>query len=204
MKIIVLATDEQWQELTRITAQINWERVTDNTGFFDAGNADAFFYLTDEALTTDLSTVTAPVFINAVDKTLEELHTLSNVYRINAWPGFLLRQAWEIAGLPDEKINTILKAIGKKITFAADEPGFIAARIIAMIINEAYFALGDKVSSKAEIDTAMKLGTNYPYGPFEWAEKIGIKNVYTLLQKLAVEDNRYQPATLLAQEATGK
>ena len=66
-----------------------------------------------------------------------------------------------------------------------------------MIINEGYFAVEDNVSSKAEIDTAMKLGTNYPYGPFEWAELIGLNNILGLLQKLNLTDTRYQPSQLL-------
>jgi 3-hydroxybutyryl-CoA dehydrogenase len=57
--------------------------------------------------------------------------------------------------------------------------------------------LGDEVSTKAAIDIAMKLGTNYPYGPFEWAEKIGLKNIFSLLQKLSLQDKRYQPAPAL-------
>jgi len=69
-----------------------------------------------------------------------------------------------------------------------------------MIINEAYFALGDKVSTKDEIDTAMKLGTNYPYGPFEWSRKIGLKNVYQLLSVLSKEDHRYIAAPCLEEE----
>ena len=69
-----------------------------------------------------------------------------------------------------------------------------------MIINEAYFALEDNVSSKAEIDTAMKLGTNYPYGPFEWASVIGTENILTLLQKLYLTDSRYKPSQLLITE----
>ncbi len=43
----------------------------------------------------------------------------------------------------------------------------------------------------------MKLGTNYPNGPFEWAEKIGIEKIYLLLQKLAEKEDRYQPAPAL-------
>ncbi len=70
-----------------------------------------------------------------------------------------------------------------------------------MIINEAYFALQDEVSSKDEIDTAMKLGTNYPHGPFEWSKKIGLKNIYGLLSKLVETNNRYEPAGLLKKEA---
>ena len=73
----------------------------------------------------------------------------------------------------------------------ADDYGFIAARIIAMIINEAYYALEENVSTKEQIDIAMKLGTNYPYGPFEWSEKIGIEKIYLLLEKLSVQNKRY-------------
>jgi 3-hydroxybutyryl-CoA dehydrogenase len=69
-----------------------------------------------------------------------------------------------------------------------------------MIINEAYFALGDEVSSKKEIDIAMKLGTNYPYGPFEWCEQIGLKNIHSLLTILKKNDSRYEIAPALVKE----
>ena len=77
--------------------------------------------------------------------------------------------------------TAVLTMINKKAVTVSDEPGFIAARIISMIINEAYFAKAENVSSEKEIDVAMKLGTNYPFGPFEWARLIGIKNIYELL-----------------------
>lgn len=70
-----------------------------------------------------------------------------------------------------------------------------------MIINEAYFTLGENVSGKTEIDTAMKLGTNYPFGPFEWSEIIGKEKIYNLLTKLVTEDRRYDPAPFLIKEA---
>ena len=128
------------------------------------------------------------------------LHAPSNVYRINGWAGFLKRTVWEIAGKPDEVIDSVFKALNIKTNFVKDEPGFIAARIIAMIINEAYFAVEDDVSSKAEIDTAMKLGTNYPYGPFEWASMIGTENILALLQKLYETEERYKPSQFLIKE----
>ncbi|MCW3087600.1 MAG: hypothetical protein JWQ78_986, partial [Sediminibacterium sp.] len=78
--------------------------------------------------------------------------------------------------------------------------GMIAARVIAMIINEAYFGLGDGISTRGDIDTAMKLGTNYPYGPFEWSEKIGLKKIYALLKKLNETSIRYVIAPALENE----
>lgn len=47
----------------------------------------------------------------------------------------------------------------------------------------------------------MKLGTNYPMGPFEWAEKIGLRRIYHLLKTLEKEDKRYKAAGLLEKEA---
>jgi 3-hydroxybutyryl-CoA dehydrogenase len=80
----------------------------------------------------------------------------------------------------------------------------ITPRVIATIVNEAYFALEQNVSTKEEIDIAMKLGTNYPMGPFEWSRKIGLKNIYSLLQKLSLTNERYQPCELLRTEASGE
>ena len=69
-----------------------------------------------------------------------------------------------------------------------------------MIINEAYFALGEIVGTREDIDTAMKLGTNYPYGPFEWTKLIGLRNIYSLLQEMSRENKRYQPAPAMNEE----
>jgi 3-hydroxybutyryl-CoA dehydrogenase len=67
-------------------------------------------------------------------------------------------------------------------------------RTIAMIINEAYFALGEKLATPESIDLAMKNGVNYPLGPIEWGEKIGLHNVAQLLEELntITRDERYR------------
>ena len=97
--------------------------------------------------------------------------------------------------------EAILHSIGYNCLFVSDIAGMVAARAIAMIINEAYFGIEDEISTKEQIDTAMKLGTNYPFGPFEWADKIGIKNITTLLVELYKTDERYKPSVLLLKEA---
>jgi 3-hydroxybutyryl-CoA dehydrogenase len=124
--------------------------------------------------------------------------------RVNAWPGFLKRQLVEAAFIGHsgrEIAELVFAGFGKKMEWVTAEPGFISARVVSMIINEAYLALEENVSSKEEIDVAMRLGTNYPYGPFEWGQKIGLKNIYQLLDVLAKANDRYQPAALLKIEA---
>jgi 3-hydroxybutyryl-CoA dehydrogenase len=87
-------------------------------------------------------------------------------------------------GQHKQKTEEVFSLFNKKIEWLPDEIGFVTPRIISMIINEAFIALKEGVSSKEEIDTAMKLGTNYPYGPFEWAEKIGMERIDSLLVRL--------------------
>jgi 3-hydroxybutyryl-CoA dehydrogenase len=200
--IVVSASDEQWNELTGSRTGINWQRAENAAGFSKYKDADAFFSLHNNEILPEFEFLKKPVFINSVVQTIADLAAPENIYRINGWATFLNRPVWEIAGTANEEIEAIFKSFNVKINFVKDVPGFIAASVIAMIINEAYFGVEDNVSSKAEIDTAMKLGTNYPFGPFEWASKIGNKNILALLQQLYTTDSRYKPSELLIKEAT--
>jgi 3-hydroxybutyryl-CoA dehydrogenase len=80
-----------------------------------------------------------------------------------------------------------------------DRVGMVTPRIIFMIINEACYTLQEGTASMQDIDISMKLGTNYPMGPFEWANKIGINHVYQTLENLYQDthDERYKVCPLL-------
>ena len=197
MKIAVMGNDVQWEELLALSNQVSWVRMTvyEEIGI----DADAFF-LFNANIPFNKITTSKPVFVHAVLNTLTELCAKPNVLRMNAWPGFLSMSIWEIAGEMSTGAQLVLQTLGKQSKLVGDKPGFVSARIICMIINEAYFALEERVSTKEDIDIAMKLGTNYPYGPFEWASVIKVKNVFLLLEKLAQNDKRYTPSSLLKKE----
>lgn len=76
---------------------------------------------------------------------------------------------------------------------------FVFARTLAAIINEAGYALDQGVASEPDIDLAMKLGTNYPRGPIEWAQSIGLRTTRHLLDVLNArsEDARFDAAAWL-------
>jgi 3-hydroxybutyryl-CoA dehydrogenase len=143
-----------------------------------------------------------PVIVHSVSYTTKKIG--ADFIRINAWPGMLQRPVIEVA-LPSTVNEAIVKDIFGQLQWdyvlAPDIAGMITARVLATIINEAYYTLGAQVSTRAEIDIAMKLGTGYPYGPFEWSEKIGLKRIYELLIELSKVDERYTPAPLLKEEA---
>jgi 3-hydroxybutyryl-CoA dehydrogenase len=75
----------------------------------------------------------------------------------------------------------------------------VTPRVIFMIINEACYTLQEGTADMKDIDTSMKLGTNYPFGPFEWADNIGIKHVYETIETMYSDthDERYKVCPLL-------
>ena len=83
------------------------------------------------------------------------------------------------------------------------EPAQIEARILAAIVNEAASAVADGVATPDAIDTAMRLGTNWPEGPLAWGERIGLASVIHTLDALhaAVPDGRYRAVPLLRSTA---
>jgi 3-hydroxybutyryl-CoA dehydrogenase len=125
--------------------------------------------------------------------------------RFNGWNGFLENEIIELAGgtvAQRDRVEELLTGLHRKAEWVPDQVGFIAPRVLANIINEAYMTLEEKVSDKDQIDIAMQLGTNYPTGPFAWCQKIGLKKVYKLLLGMSEENSRYRPADLLQTEAT--
>ena len=140
----------------------------------------------------------ALVLVNAVVPTLQEISF--PFVRINGWPGFLERSIHELAVVDEEmagRLPGIYAALGRQYHLVPDTPGMISGRILATIINEAYFTWEEEVSTREEIDIAMKLGTNYPLGPFEWGQRIGLEKIGELLTVLSRNNSRYEPARSL-------
>lgn len=78
----------------------------------------------------------------------------------------------------------------------------ILDRLLAQIANESAFALSDRVASPADIDTAMRLGFNWPAGPLEFADRLGAGRAVEILEPLrASEGGAYEPAPLLREAA---
>lgn len=98
-----------------------------------------------------------------------------------------------------EKALSWFEVLGKQVELVRDEPGLIFPRTLALIVNEATYAYSEGIATKEDIDLAMKKGTNYPYGPFEWADLLGVDQIFAVLTGLHRElgDDRYRPAPLL-------
>jgi 3-hydroxybutyryl-CoA dehydrogenase len=80
----------------------------------------------------------------------------------------------------------------------------IVPRLVAQIVNEMTFALEEQVGSPQDMDIAMKLGFNWPLGPVEFAELIGVDRAVALLEQLqATNGEAYRPAPGLLAAARG-
>jgi len=209
MRLVVLTNEQLKEELLSNgisdDCEIDW--ISSPKELLSHKDADSVIDLLFEYNAYDVSHLnnhlTKPVFVNSMNKTIDEIGL--PVIRINAWPGFLKRNIAEVSGTDEankNKAEKILSLLNRKPEWVPDVKGFISPRIASMIINEAYFTLEENVSTKEDIDIAMKLGTNYPYGPFEWSKKIGLKNIADLLKELFIIEKRYQPAALLLKEAS--
>jgi hypothetical protein len=98
-----------------------------------------------------------------------------------------------------EKARSFFASLGFKVVEVPDGPGLVQARIVACLANEAISALSEGVADAKTIDTAMKLGTNYPRGPLEWAELISLPSILAIMEGLQSEylEDRYRPHPLL-------
>jgi len=189
MQIVVLTNESLKDELTSnrtsVADEIIW--IENFSRLQNHQDADVFIDLLFDNTHIGLLQSFLPklVIINSVENTLSE--TDRSFVRINGWPTFLRSQTVEASFLMNDKkqkAEEVFSVFNKRLEWLPDKPGFVTPRVVSMIINEAFICLKEGVSTKEEIDTAMKLGTNYPYGPFEWYEKIGPQQIKNILHKL--------------------
>jgi 3-hydroxybutyryl-CoA dehydrogenase len=82
-----------------------------------------------------------------------------------------------------------------------ESPGFITTRLICILINEAMHALSERVASAEDIDSAMRIGYDFHYGPLEMADRFGLDAVLAAMERMFREfgELKYRPSFLLKQ-----
>ncbi|MET9253590.1 3-hydroxyacyl-CoA dehydrogenase [Streptomyces sp. NPDC048182] len=97
----------------------------------------------------------------------------------------------------------LFQALGKKVSVIGDVPGMIVARTVARLIDLAHEAVAKGVATEEDVDTAMRLGVNYPLGPLEWSRRLGGDWAFTVLENLheCAPTGRYAPSLALHRHA---
>ena len=109
-------------------------------------------------------------------------------------------------GAGDQALNQMAAAIiqsGRRVTAIKDSPGFVSQRLGAMIANLGCYMAEIELASLDDIDLAMRLGLNYPRGPFEMVEHFGAKETLKVLEQLQAitGEDRYRPTLWLKRRA---
>lgn len=91
------------------------------------------------------------------------------------------------------------RILGKVPIEVFESPGFVTTRVVLPLINEAVHVVMEGVASAAEVDLAIKLGYDFPTGPLEWADRVGLHKVLNWLEHLFEEtgDPKFRPCPLL-------
>lgn len=99
-----------------------------------------------------------------------------------------------------EAVRQVAEKMGKETVEVNEFPGFVTSRISALVGNEAFHMLQEGVASAEDIDKAIKLGLNFPMGPLELGDLVGLdarlNNLRYLHEKLG---DKFRPAPLLEQ-----
>ncbi len=92
-----------------------------------------------------------------------------------------------------------VQSLGKETVVVKDSPGFVTNRIVTLVMNEAAKLLEEDLASIEDIDKIERLSHNWPMGPFELADLVGIDVVVDLLEGIYQQTGweRYKPAPVL-------
>ncbi len=125
-----------------------------------------------------------------------------SIHISTTFPGAALIEVVRSLYTSDETFSNVQKFaiyINKKIIEVEESPGLITVRLVAPLLNKACRILLEGVAKMEKIDIAMKQSLNIPLGPFEMADKIGIKKVIRWLDTLYDEfgDTQYKASPIL-------
>jgi len=100
--------------------------------------------------------------------------------------------------------HAMLASDGVPVTVCRDSPGFIAQRIVSMIVNIGCSIAQSRTAAPEDIDKAVTLGLNYPNGPFRFGDVLGPERIYQVLSSMhrIYGDPRYRPNVWLTRRAT--
>lgn len=148
---------------------------------------------------TNTSTM-SPTEIASYTKRPEKVIAMHFFNPVHKMPLVEIIRGLETAKETAEVARKVSEKMGKETVVVNEFPGFVTSRISTLVGNEAFYMLQEGIGTPEEIDKAIKLGLNFPMGPFELVDLVGLdarlNNLKYLHEKLG---EKYRPAPLLEQ-----
>lgn len=151
---------------------------------------------------TILTSNTSSISITRMASRTDRPHKFMGFHFMNPVPVMQLVELIRGIATDQDTYQTMLEVverIGKTSATAEDFPAFIVNRILIPMINEAVYTLYEGVGSVKSIDQSMKLGANWPMGPLELGDFIGLDTCLAIMNVLhdGLADTKYRPCPLL-------
>lgn len=151
---------------------------------------------------TILTSNTSSISITRLASRTDRPHRFMGFHFMNPVPVMQLVELIRGIATDQETYQTLLQVveqIGKTSATAEDFPAFIVNRILIPMINEAVYTLYEGVGSVKSIDQSMRLGANWPMGPLELGDFIGLDTCLAIMNVLhdGLADTKYRPCPLL-------
>jgi 3-hydroxybutyryl-CoA dehydrogenase len=159
----------------------------------------------DAIIASNSSTMATSFFADCID----DEHRLLNVHFFN--PALVMQLVEVVRGphTSDETVDTCMefvRRIGKTPVLVEKETyGFIANRILFIAMQEAFRLVEDGYVSMQDADLAVKNGLNWPMGPFELADLVGLDITEDILSQgyLQTGEERWKPTPILTDRTAG-
>ncbi|OTG77178.1 3-hydroxyacyl-CoA dehydrogenase [Acinetobacter sp. ANC 4169] len=102
-----------------------------------------------------------------------------------------------------DQAHAIFAKDGQGVTVIAESVGFVAQRVLAMVVNLACDIAQQQIATASDIDKAVKLGLGYPHGPISWGDVLGNDRILLILERIYANtgDQRYRPSPWLKRRA---
>lgn len=145
-----------------------------------------------------LATNTSSISITRLGDATPSPERFLAMHLFNPVPRMPLLEVCRSMATSDETLAVALQfaeRTGKRAIIAADRPGFVVNRIFLPLLNEAFFAVEERLASIPDIDAGIQLGLGHPMGPLMLADMLGLDTLLEAMQVLQsdIGDPKYRP-----------
>jgi 3-hydroxybutyryl-CoA dehydrogenase len=167
-------------------------------GLAERARAAGYEVLTEPGEPVEVRALGLPPMLLCADRSLRAFGHPDAV-GFNVVPPVEASQLVELTGARTEQVELHWQRLGFHVEWVEDSPGLVLGRIVAQLVNEALFAVGEGVGSPEDVDAGLELGLNHPRGALSWGRTIGFQRVLAAVEGIWSErrDERYRPAPLL-------